>query len=65
VGVVNAGQSLVREHADLRFGIVTHGLIDELQQAYLQGRELGPPLTYLDADTAAVIVAETLEGDRL
>jgi tetratricopeptide (TPR) repeat protein len=65
VGDVNAEQPLVREHADSRFGCVTQGLIDKLQQAFLQGQELGPPLTYLDSDTAAVIVAETLEADRL
>jgi tetratricopeptide (TPR) repeat protein len=54
-----------REHAGSRYCRVTEGLIDLLQQAYLQGRDLGPPLSHLDADTAAVIVAETLEADRI
>jgi tetratricopeptide (TPR) repeat protein len=65
VGDVKRPRALPREHASSRYGCVAEGLIDRLQQAFLQGRDLGPPLSSLDADTAAVIVAETLEADRI
>lgn len=57
--------ALPREHAQSRYGCVTERLIEMLQQAYLEGCDLGPPLSHLDADVAAVIVVETLEADRI
>jgi tetratricopeptide (TPR) repeat protein len=42
---------------------VTEQLIDKLQRNYFAGRDLARSIPSLDADTAAVIVAETLEAD--
>jgi hypothetical protein len=54
-----------REHAQSRYMCVTVGLIEGLQQAFLDGQDLGQVVTDIDADTAAVIVAESLEADRV
>ncbi len=53
------------EHAGSRFQCVTVGVIDALQRAYRAGADLGQVIPDIDADMAAVIVAETLETDRI
>jgi len=53
------------EHAGARFQCVTVGVIDALQRAYRAGADLGQVIPDVDADMAAVIVAETLEADRI
>ena len=53
------------EHAGSRFQCVTQGVIDALQRAYRAGADLGQVVPDIDADQAAVIVAETLEADRI
>jgi hypothetical protein len=53
------------EHAGSRFQCVTQGVIDALQRAYRAGSDLGHVIPDIDADQAAVIVAETLEADRV
>ena len=53
------------EHAGSRFQCVTVGVIEVLQRAYRAGSDLGQVIPDIDADTAAVIVAETLEADRV
>ncbi len=54
----------LREHAYSRYGCVTERLIDALQQDYFAGREPGASIS-MDATAAAIIVAESLEADRL
>lgn len=54
-----------KEHAASRYMCVTTGLIDALQEAYFAGRNLGEVVSHVDADFAALIVAETLEADRV
>jgi tetratricopeptide (TPR) repeat protein len=53
------------EHAGSHFQCVTQGVIDALQRAYRAGADLGHVIPDIDAETAAVIVAETLEADRV
>jgi hypothetical protein len=55
----------VREHAFSRYMILTVGVIEKLQQDYFAGRDLGRSVPDIDADTAAIIVAESLEADRI
>jgi hypothetical protein len=58
-------RALQPEHAGSRFQCVTVGVIDALQRAYRAGVDLGRVIPDVDADMAAVIVAETLEADRM
>jgi hypothetical protein len=51
------------EHAHSRFQCVTEGLIHQLQSDFFAGRELGKSIPGMDNDTAAVMVAESLEAD--
>jgi len=53
------------EHAGSRFQCVTVGVIEALQRAYQAGADLGQVIPDIDAEQAAVIVAETLEADRI
>jgi len=48
-----------------RYTCVTEGLIEKCQQDYLAGRDLGQSIPGLSATEAAVIVDESLDGDRL
>jgi len=57
--------ALQPEHAGSRFQCVTVGVIDALQRAYRAGADLGQVIPDIDAEQAAVIVAETLEADRI
>lgn len=52
-------------HAMSRYTCVTEGLIEKCQQDYLAGLDLGQSIPGLSATEAAVIVAESLDGDRL
>ena len=52
-----------QEHAYSRYMCVTEGLVDELQQDYFAGRELGRSLPHVDETMATIIVAESLEAD--
>lgn len=54
-----------KEHAGSRYMCVTMGVIEALQQAYFAGRDLGAVVPGMDADRAALVVAETLEADRV
>jgi len=54
-----------KEHAVSRYMCVTTGLIDALQEAYFAERNLDEVVSHIDADFAALIVAETLEADRV
>lgn len=54
-----------KEHAGSRYMCVTTGVIEALQRAYAAGRDLGQVVPGIDADKAAVIMAETLEADRV
>jgi hypothetical protein len=54
-----------QEHAGSRYVCVTMGVIEKLQRDYFAGRDLGQSIPGMDATTAAVIVAESLEADRL
>ena len=51
------------DHAGTHYMCVSEQLIDKLQRNYFAGRDLARSIPSLDADTAAVIVAETLEAD--
>jgi hypothetical protein len=51
------------EHAYSRFQCVTERLIHQLQIDFLAGHELGKSIPSMDRDTAAVVVAESLEAD--
>jgi hypothetical protein len=62
---MNRKPSQVQEHAFSRYMILTVGAIEKLQQDYFAGRDLGRSVPDIDADTAAVIVAESLEADRI
>ena len=53
------------EHAVSRYMSVTVELVDVLQRDFLDGRALGESVAPIDASEAAVIVAESLEADRL
>ena len=55
----------VWEHATSRYQCVTPGLVDELQTDFFAGRELGSRVSGIGPEMAAVIVAETLEADRI
>jgi len=54
-----------KDHAGSRYMCVTIPAIEALQRAYFSGHNLGQIIPGLDADNAAVIVAETLEADRV
>jgi tetratricopeptide (TPR) repeat protein len=53
------------DHAFSRYMCVSAGAIDKLQRDYLAGRNLAQSIPGIDATMAAVIVAESLEADRL
>ncbi len=53
------------EHGTSRYMCVAVELIDELQRAYFAGRDLGSSVRSFNETEAAVIVAESLEADRL
>lgn len=53
------------EHASSRYMCVTHGLIDVLQANFLNGIVLNHDVPHIDWETAAVMVAESLEADRV
>ncbi len=53
------------EHAVSRYMSVTVELVDVLQRNFVDGRALGESVARIDAGEAAVIVAESLEADRL
>ncbi|MEA3345309.1 MAG: SEC-C domain-containing protein [Chloroflexota bacterium] len=53
------------QHATSRYMCVTLGVIDKLQEDYFAGRDLGRSIPGMDATTSAVIVAESLQADRL
>ena len=53
------------EHAFSRYMCVTPSVIEKLQRDYLAGRDLARSLPDMDATTAAVILVESLEADRL
>ncbi len=62
---MKSNPQLPREHAGSRYQCVTVRVIEALQRAYQAGADLGQAVPDIDADTAAVIVAETLEADRV
>jgi hypothetical protein len=53
------------EHAGSRFMCVTLGVIDDLQTLFFNGLSLVDAIPGIDGYKAAVIVAETLEADRV
>ncbi len=53
------------EHASSRYQCVTPGLIAQLQADFFAGRDLGETVPSLGREQAAIIVAETLEADRI
>jgi hypothetical protein len=53
------------EHAASRYMCVTPGVIDLLQTHFIKGISLVDAIPGMDGDTAAVIVAESLEADRV
>ncbi|MGD2158104.1 MAG: hypothetical protein PVG14_09100 [Anaerolineales bacterium] len=53
------------EHASSRFQCVTLGVIDELQRDFFAEGDLGQTFSFIDRQKAEVIVAETLEADRI
>ncbi len=53
------------EHASSRFMCVTPGVIDVLQTNFLNRISLVNAIPDIDGDTATVIVAESLEADRV
>ena len=55
----------MEDHASSRYTCVSLRLIDELQRDYLAGRDPGASFPHVDATMAAIIVAESLEADRL
>lgn len=55
----------LRHHAGSRYGNISAEVIHELQHAYAAGRDLGSIFPYIDGDTAAIFVAESLEADRI
>ncbi len=52
-------------HAYSRYTCVTPGAIEKLQQDYFAGRDLGRSIPEMDETTATLIVAESLQADRL
>jgi tetratricopeptide (TPR) repeat protein len=52
-------------HAYSRYTCVTAGAIEKLQQDYLAGRDLGRSIPGMDETRATIIVAESLQADRL
>jgi hypothetical protein len=53
------------EHASSRFQCVTPGVIDQLQRDFFAEDDLGQTFPFIDRQMAEVIVAETLEADRI
>jgi hypothetical protein len=53
------------EHAYSRYACVSEAVIDQLQQDYFAGRDLARSIPDLDETQATIIVAESLEADRL
>ena len=62
---MNRTDRSIEDHASSRYTCVSMRLIDELQRDYLAGRDPGVSLPHVDATTAAIIVAESLEADHL
>jgi len=62
---MKSNPQLPQEHAGSRYQCVTVRVIEALQRAYRAGADLGQVVPDIDADKAAVIVAETLEADRI
>jgi tetratricopeptide (TPR) repeat protein len=54
-----------QEHAHSRYMCVSVNVIEVLQHAFFDGLDLGRVVPDIDADMAAVIVAESLEADRV
>jgi len=52
-------------HAGSRYARISADVTDTLQEDFFAGRDLGQSFEHIDADRAAVIVAETLEADRI
>jgi tetratricopeptide (TPR) repeat protein len=52
-------------HAMSRYTCVTEGVVEKCQQNYLAGRDPGDSLPGFSTTEAAVIVAESLDADRL
>lgn len=53
------------EHATSTYQCVSVGVIDKLQRVYFSGGDLAHSVPAFDAVEAAVVVAESLEADRL
>ncbi len=51
-------------HAESRYQCVSTGLIDDLQMAFINGRDPLKVATWLDAEEATLILAESLRADR-
>jgi hypothetical protein len=62
---MNVTGELGWEHAATRYMCVTLAVIDRLQRDFFAGREPGRSMPHIDADTAAVMTAESLEADRV
>lgn len=52
-------------HAGSRYMCVTHGVIDDLQTRFFNNLSLEGAIPDIDGERAAVIVAESLEADRI
>lgn len=59
------GTSKHRVHATTRYQRLATAQIDELQQAYRRGDDLRRVATWLPLESRRVIVAETLDADRI
>lgn len=62
---MNESTQVEWEHAVSRYMSVTPELVDLLQRDFIAGRALGGSMARIDPSEAAVIVAESLEADRL
>lgn len=63
--MMSPSPQLAWEHATSRYQCVTPGLIDQLQADFFAGRDPGEFVPDLDSEWAAIVVAETLEADRV
>jgi tetratricopeptide (TPR) repeat protein len=59
------GKSKHREHATTRYQRLEAAQIDDLQKAYRRGDDLRGVATWLSLESRRVIVAETLDADRI